>query len=80
MKRTFALLLLLIAFSWSVPDCFAQRKGSQRNGHYVVKNGKRIWVPQGSPAKSRKPSTRGVYEREQDAEIKNKTPINKPTP
>jgi len=38
-----------------------------RRGRYVTRNGKRIWVPQGSP--------RRVYEREQDAEIR-KSPSN----
>jgi hypothetical protein len=33
-----------------------------RRGRYVTRNGKRIWVPQGSP--------RRVYEREQDAEVR----------
>lgn len=35
-----------------------------RRGRYVTRNGKRIWVPQGSPS---------VYEREQDAELKNRS-------
>ena len=41
-----------------------------RRGRYVTRNGKRIWVPQGSPS---------VYEREQDAELKNRsTNTNRP--
>ncbi|HEV2904975.1 MAG TPA: hypothetical protein VGW32_08010 [Pyrinomonadaceae bacterium] len=41
-----------------------------RRGRWVTKNGKRIWVPQGSPS---------VYEREQDAELKNRsTNTNRP--
>ena len=38
---------------------------SNRRGRYVTRNGKRIWVPQGSP--------RRVYEREQDAELKRRS-------
>jgi hypothetical protein len=41
-----------------------------RRGRYVTRNGKRIWVPQRSPS---------VYEREQDAELKNRsTNTNRP--
>jgi hypothetical protein len=36
-----------------------------RRGRYVTRNGKRIWVPQGSPGR--------VYEREQDAEVRKPT-------
>ena len=38
---------------------------SNRRGRYITRNGKRIWVPQGSP--------RRVYEREQDAELKKRS-------
>ena len=47
-----------------------------RRGRYVMRNGKRIWVPQGSPAVGNR---RGVYEREQDAELKKRsTNTNRP--
>lgn len=47
-----------------------------RRGRWVTRNGKRIWVPQGSPAVGNR---RGVYEREQEAELKKKpTNTNRP--
>ncbi|HEX6188006.1 MAG TPA: hypothetical protein VFZ40_07990, partial [Pyrinomonadaceae bacterium] len=47
-----------------------------RRGRYVMRNGKRIWVPQGSPAVGNR---RGVYEREQEAELKKRsTNTNRP--
>src|SRR5687768_4654667 len=45
-----------------------------RRGRYVTRNGKRIWVPQGSP--SVKPPTRGVFEREQLEVRKNQPTSN----
>src|SRR5687767_7515868 len=43
---------------------------SSRRGRYVTRNGKRIWVPQGSPS---------VYEREENAELKKRsTNTNRP--
>jgi hypothetical protein len=86
MKRLFALLLLLIAVSWCVPESFAQRKRSRqaRPGRYIIKDGKRIWVPQGSPVKTPQRNnvpTRRVFEREQEGlDLKSKTPKNRPTP
>ena len=49
-----------------------------RRGRYVTRNGKRIWVPQGSPAVGNQPTTnRSVVEREQlDAVKKNKPASN----
>lgn len=47
-----------------------------RRGRYVTRNGKRIWVPQGSPAVGNR---RGVYERESEAELKKRsTNTNRP--
>ena len=47
-----------------------------RRGRYVTRNGKRIWVPQGSPAVGNR---RGVFEREQEGLRKNKsTNTNRP--
>ena len=47
-----------------------------RRGRYVTRNGKRIWVPQGSPAVGNR---RGVYEREEEAELKKRsTNTNRP--
>lgn len=40
---------------------------SNRRGRWATKNGKRIWVPQGSPS---------VYEREREAELKNQSRSN----
>ena len=62
-----------------------------RRGRYVTRNGKRIWVPQGSPAvgnsnrvfekdqipvSNKPPSNRGVVEREQNGAVKNPTTSN----
>ena len=41
-----------------------------RRGRWVTRNGKRIWVPQGSPAVGNR---RGVYEREEEAELKKRS-------
>lgn len=52
------------------------RTSNGRRGRYVTRNGKRIWVPQGSPAVGNRPTTnRNVVEREQLDAVK----TNKPT-
>jgi hypothetical protein len=56
MRRLFGMILILIVMCWCVPASYAnghQQGKARTNGRYVIKNGKRIWVPQGSPATGR---------------------------